>query len=203
MIVRKAMPASSRIVGAVAVAVWQAPAKRRTDRLRGQFGPEYDRVVDTAESRREAEAELAAREERRDRLEIRPLPQPARDRYVETWQAVQAQFVDEPRVAVVSADMLIQSVMSDRGYPVEDFDQRVADISVDHPQVVENHCEGHRLSEAAAGESGSTEDLGQAMGHFFEELVEPDADEALERDRADSEPAAERDADAARGRTVG
>ena len=101
--------------------------------LQEQFGPEYDRTVGTAESKREAEAELQAREERRRKLEIRPLPSAARYRYLEAWQGVQSQFVDEPSAAVARADELIQSVMSERGYPVEDFEQRAADVSVDHP----------------------------------------------------------------------
>src|SRR5512133_2280167 len=118
------------IAALLAVVVWRAFARRRTGKLQEQFGPEYDRTVDSAESRRDAEAELQAREERRRQFEIRPLSQAARDRYLESWQSVQAQFVDDPRSAVASADSLIRSVMGDRGYPVEDFDQRAADISV-------------------------------------------------------------------------
>jgi hypothetical protein len=98
---------------------------------------------------------------------------------------VQAQFVDDPRTAVASADSLIQSVMAERGYPVEDFEQRSADVSVDHPQVVENYRQGHRLAQASAGGSDSTEDLRQAMRHYrslFDELLEPDADEPMTRD---------------------
>src|SRR4051812_18026023 len=110
------------VVAVLAVVLWQALARRRTGRLQKQFGPEYDRTVGTADDKRVAEAELQAREERRRRLEIRPLSQTARDRYVETWQVVQAQFVDDPRTAVATADSLIQSVMADRGYPVEDFE---------------------------------------------------------------------------------
>jgi hypothetical protein len=168
-------------VGAVvllALVAWQASTRRRTGRLQERFGPEYDRVVETADSRREAEAELAAREERREQLELRPLSQAARDRYLETWQVVQAQFVDDPRGAVASADSLIQSVMAERGYPVEDFEQRAADVSVDHPQVVENYRRGHRLAQASAEGSDSTEDLRQAMRHYralFDELVEPES----------------------------
>lgn len=171
----------------VAVAVFQALAKRRTERLRGRFGPEYDRVTERADSRADAEAELAAREERRRRLDIRPLPEAARGRYLEEWRATQAQFVDDPAGAVAGADRLIQSVMADRGYPVEDFEQRAADVSVDHPQVVENYRHGHRLAEASAAGSGSTEDLRQAMRHYrnlFDELLEPGADQPLGRDRA-------------------
>jgi FtsZ-interacting cell division protein ZipA len=175
------------IVALVVVIVWRAFARRRTGRLQEQFGPEYDRTVDSADSRRKAEAELQAREERRRELEIRPLTEAARSRYVETWRITQAQFVDDPRGAVQSADSLIQSVMADRGYPVEDFEQRAADISVDHPQVVENYREGHRLARASAGGDESTESLRQAMRHYralFDELVEPAADEPAARERA-------------------
>ena len=161
----------------VAVVLWQALAQRRTGRLKGQFGPEYDRAVGTAESRREGEAELQARQERRRELEIRPLSSASRMRYLEMWQRVQAQFVDDPGTAVASADSLIQSAMAERGYPVEDFDQRAADVSVDHPQVVEDYREGHRLAQASANGDDSTEDLRQAMRHYrslFDELVGPD-----------------------------
>jgi hypothetical protein len=163
--------------------------------LQDRFGPEYDRMVGTAESKREAESDLAAREERRAQLDIRPLSQAACARYIENWQVVQAQFVDDP-VAVASADSLIQSVMSERGYPVEDFEQRAADISVDHPQVVENYRDGHRLAVASAGGTGSTESLRQAMRHYralFEELVEADADQPLRRERLDDVPVPDRE----------
>jgi len=176
------------VVVLLGVVMWQALARRRTERLRDRFGPEYDRTIGTAENRREAESDLAAREERRDRLEIRPLSQAARDRYVQSWQAVQAQFVDDPSVAVASADSLIQSVMAERGYPVEDFEQRAADVSVDHPQVVENYRDGHRLAEESANGDGSTESLRQAMRHYralFEELVEADADQPLQREQSE------------------
>jgi hypothetical protein len=165
--------------------VWRALERKRTDRLRGQFGPEYDRTVSTAESKHAAETELTAREERRSQLEIRPLTSAARERYLERWQVLQSQFVDEPRTAVAGADSLILSVMSDRGYPVDDFEQQAADVSVDHPQVVEHYREGHRLAHADERNGGSTEGLRQAMRHYralFEELVEPAEDQPLARD---------------------
>ena len=179
------------------VLVWQGLARRRTGRLQQQFGPEYNRTLGRAASKREAEAELQARDERRQQLEIRPLSQAARDRYVQAWQGVQAQFVDDPRGAVASADSLIQSVMADRGYPVEDFEQRAADVSVDHPQVVEHYREGHRLAHTAAEGTDSTEDLRLAMRHYrslFEELVAPAGDEPLGRDQdAEDRQLVERD----------
>jgi hypothetical protein len=176
------------VVLVVAIAVWRAAVRRRTSQLQGAFGPEYDRTLESAENKRAAEAQLAARKERREQLDVRPLTQAARERYLNQWQTVQAQFVDTPAAAVASADQLIQSVMGERGYPVEDFDTRAADVSVDHPQVVENYREGHRLAERCADGNGSTEDLRQAMRHYralFEELVEPGADEPVTRDRAE------------------
>jgi hypothetical protein len=173
------------VVVVLALLAWHAFARRRTGRLQEQFGPEYDRMVGTAESRGEAEAELQAREERREQLEIRPLSSAARYRFFESWQGVQAEFVDDPRAAVSSADGLIRSVMAERGYPVEDFEQRAADLSVDHPKVVENYRQGHRLAEASVSGGSSTEDLRQAMRHYralFDELVEPDSERPLERE---------------------
>jgi len=171
----------------VALVIWQAMKQRRTRELQGRFGPEYDRTLDVAESKRDAEAELSARADRRDELEIQPLTTAARERYLVEWQRVQAKFVDDPDGAVRDADMTIQSVMADRGYPVDDFEQRAADVSVDHPQVVENYRLGHRLARASALGDGTTEDLRQAMQHYrllFEELVEDTADAPLDRDRA-------------------
>jgi FtsZ-interacting cell division protein ZipA len=173
------------VVVVLAVALWGMLRRRRTGRLQQQFGPEYDRTVDSRESRRDAEAELQAREERRRQLEIRPLSLASRERYTERWRVAQAQFVDDPRGAVAAADSLIQSVMSERGYPVEDFEQRAADVSVDHPQVVDNYRTGHRLAQVSASGDNSTEDLRLAMRHYralFDELVEPDADQAMAAD---------------------
>jgi hypothetical protein len=196
------------VVVVLAVAVWRAFARRRTAGLQDRFGPEYDRTVDASGSTREAEAELAEREKRREELDIRPLSQAARARYVEDWQVVQRQFVDDPYSAVDSADRLIRSVMEERGYPIDGFERRAADVSVDHPHVVENYREGHRLQQSAAG-TGTTEDLRQAMRHYralFEELVEPRADRAadepLDRERLESEPDTARDRDVTRGGTT-
>lgn len=172
------------VVALVAVIAWQVVRRQRTRRLRDQFGPEYQRTLTEAESKREAEAELAARQERRQELEIRALSVEERARYSDEWQQVQSQFVDDPAGAVTRADSLIQSVMVVRGYPMEDFDQRAADVSVDHPRVVENYREGHRLFVKTSGGDGSTEDLRQAMRSYrklFEELVEEtDADDSDE-----------------------
>ncbi|HEY1317916.1 MAG TPA: hypothetical protein VGF10_11905 [Gaiella sp.] len=162
------------VVVLLAAAAWLWTARRRTEHLRGRFGPEYDRAVQSADGRRQAEAELVAREERHGQFELRPLSAPARDRYLADWRVVQARFVDDPRGAAASADSLIQSVMRERGYPVEDFDQRASDLSVDHAHVVEHYREGHRLATGGARDDDSTEDLRHAMQHYralFEELV--------------------------------
>jgi hypothetical protein len=168
---------------AVAVGAWQVLQRRRTQHLQERFGPEYDRTLQTSGDQRAAETELQQREERRKELDIKPLDAAAHERYVAEWKAVQAQFVDDPSGAVDRGDTLIQRVMGDRGYPVEDFEQRAADVSVDHPQVVEHYRQGHRL--ATSGEQADTERLRQAMRHYralFDELVEPTADEPLARE---------------------
>lgn len=174
-------------VAVVAIVIWLAMRERRTRTLRDRFGPEYDRTVESSDSKRGAESELAARAERRDRLDITPLSPGARERYATEWERVQARFVDDPEGAVREADVLIQSVMSERGYPMDDFDQRAADISVDHPQVVENYREGNRLARANALGDGTTEDLRQAMQHYralFDDLLDVGSDEPLSRDGA-------------------
>jgi hypothetical protein len=174
----------------VALFVWQTLTARRTKTLQGRFGEEYDRTVEGVGSKRDAEAELAARAERRDSFDIRPLAPGARERYATEWERIQARFVDDPGGAVHEADGLIQSVMADRGYPVDDFDQRAADLSVDHPQVVENYREGHRLARAAELGNGTTEDLRRAMQAYralFDELLGETADTPLSRDDASVE----------------
>ena len=179
---------AAAVVLIVALLLLKRSKRKKTEELQGQFGPEYDRTLETAESKRAAEEELAARRERREQLEIKPLSSAARERYTSQWQTVQAQFVDNPGAAVASADHLIQTVMSERGYPVQDFETRAADISVDHPQVVENYRKGHQLSEKSSNGDGSTEDLRQAMRHYralFDELVEADVDEPMTRERDD------------------
>jgi hypothetical protein len=184
--------AAAAAVLIVVAIVMPMRSKRRSKQLQSQFGPEYDRTVESTDSRRKAESELAARQERREQLDIRPLSSAARERYMTQWQTVQAQFVDNPSGAVGSADQLIQSVMADRGYPVDDFDSRAADVSVDHPHVAANYREGHRLAEQCANGNGSTEELRQAMRHYralFDELVEPDspdADAPTTREQTDS-----------------
>ena len=162
------------VLAAVAVAAWAFRARRTTE-LKERFGPEYDRVASGASNKREAEAELREREQRRSDFDIRPLDPDARERYREQWEGVQARFVDDPAGAVTEADVLIQAVMRDRGYPVEDFETRSADLSVDHPDVVENYRAAHGIATAHARGNAGTEELRQAVKHYrslFEELLE-------------------------------
>ena len=147
---------------------------RRSERLREGFGPEYDRAIDRAGDRGAGEAELRDRKARHDELELRPLAPLARKRFMDAWQGTQAEFVDDPAVAISDADRLIQSVMLDRGYPVEDFDDRAALVSVDHPRVVERYRRAHTIAIANAGGDTDTEQLRIAMQDYralFEELV--------------------------------
>ena len=163
-------------IGAIIVAaiiVRQIMVSRRASQLRERYGPEYDRLASDT-NKREAEAELLHREERVEQFDIKPLPDESRERYQESWRDVQAQFVDDPPGAIGTADKLLKSVMAERGYPIEDFDQRAADLSVDYPDVVQNYREGHRIAEESKNNGTSTEDLRQAMKHYralFEDLV--------------------------------
>jgi hypothetical protein len=149
--------------------------RRRSRRLREQFGPEYKHAVREYGDARKAEAELAAREKRVRKLEIRPLTHEERSSFVETWRKTQARFVDEPSQAIGEADELLKEVMQTRGYPVGDFDQRAADISVDYPNVVTNYRSGREIAVRNKKGEATTEDLRQAMMNYrslFEELVE-------------------------------
>jgi hypothetical protein len=158
----------------VAVVTMFLLRRRRRHALRDRFGPEYDRRVDGAKSRRKAEGDLAGRAKRRDDLELRPLSQAARDRYAEQWDDLQSRFVDVPQAAVVEADELIVMVMRDRGYPVDDFESQSALVSVDHPSVVQNYRIGHDVRDKSTKGEATTEDLRQGVVAYralFDELV--------------------------------
>jgi hypothetical protein len=169
--------------------------QQRSRRLKEGFGPEYKRVVAEHGDQRAAERELTDRQRRLDRFEIRALEPAARERYLERWRALQRSFVDRPDVAVGEADALVQQVMHDRGYPVdEDFEQRAADISVEHPLVVENYRAAHAISVRAGNGQASTEQRRQAMVHFralFDDLLATrrDATQAGGGDRGDQSAA--------------
>jgi hypothetical protein len=148
--------------------------RRRSSHLQSHFGPEYERALKETGDKRKAEAELEQREKRVQKLSIRPLDREHRERFTKEWRRTQAEFVDDPMGSMRHADVLLQEVMSTRGYPVENFEQVASDISVDHPTVVQNYRSGHDIAvRHQRGEAG-TEDLRQAMIHYrelFEELV--------------------------------
>lgn len=155
---------------------------RRTKRLRGKFGgTEYALAMDQGGTRRRGEAGLEQRTERVGRLDVRPLTPADRARYAASWQSIQARFVNSPAGAVTEADQLLGDVMATRGYPVGDFEQRAADISVDHPQVLASYRTAHEVALRQAEGQAGTEDLRQAMIHFrslFDELMgAPESDE--------------------------
>jgi hypothetical protein len=148
--------------------------ERRTEKLQTQFGSEYDRTV-SSDGRKQAEAELLERQKRVEDFNLRPLLAAEAQRFTDLWTATQARFVDEPGGAVSDADRLVGEVMQARGYPVGDFDQRAADVSVDHPQVVSNYRAAHSTAERHSRGQASTEDLRQAMVHYralFVDLLE-------------------------------
>jgi hypothetical protein len=168
------------VILVIAVLAWLYMRKRRktTADLRQRFGPEYERVVREHGSERKAEAHLADREKRVDNFKIRDLDPMERERFSKQWQSVQSRFVDSPKGAVTEADDLVSSLMKTRGYPVSDFDQRAADVSVDHPRVVENYRSAHEIALRVGKNGATTEDLRSAMIHYrslFEELVQAPA----------------------------
>jgi hypothetical protein len=191
------MPTWAWVVIAVAAVVvlgglaWTAFRANQRRRLRQDFGPEYERAVADAPTRREAEAELEERRKRREELEIRPLSPTTRERYQREWEAAQAQFVDDPEAAIGEADRLIQEVMRERGYPVDDFEQRAADLSVDHPDVIQNYRAGHATSRKVVRGEAETEEVRQAMIHYralFDELLEARQREEVYSGGAGSSP---------------
>jgi hypothetical protein len=179
----------------VGVAATVAARGRQSRRLRQGFGPEYDRTVEAAGGKRKGERELEERRQRHEALDIRPLSAAARSRYVEQWEATQVRFVDDPGGAVREADALVQRVMSERGYPTDTFEQRAADVSVEHPQLVERYRTARGIAKANERGEASTEDLRQSVRHYralFEELLSSGgADEPLSRDAGSDREEAE------------
>jgi hypothetical protein len=159
----------------IAVGVILYLQRRRSDTLRQKFGREYQRTVSQLGDGRKAEAELTAREERVRKLEIRRLKPEEQARFIESWKRAQARFVDEPLRAAADADILVQDLMKARGYPIGDFEQRAADISVDHPDVVTNYRAARDIATRNNAGKTSTEDIRQAMVHYrslFDELLQ-------------------------------
>jgi hypothetical protein len=162
------------IAAVLIIAALLISRRRRSAHLKDRFGAEYDRTVKAAGDQGKAEAELAEREKRVAKLDIRALEPAEREDFIRRWTEVQARFVDDPPRAVAFADALLGEVMKARGYPVSDFDQRAGDISVDHPKVVEHYRAGHDIAVRHERGEASTEDLRQAMIHYralFDNLV--------------------------------
>jgi hypothetical protein len=151
------------VIAVVVVVGWSLSRRKRSARLKEHFGPEYERTVGELGEPRAAEAELLQREKKRKKLDIIELSPEARQEHVATWQRVQAEFVDDPQDAVGRAERLVTRVMRERGYPIDDFDQRAADISVDHPDIVENYRNAHTIYRS---DDINTEDARQAFVHY-------------------------------------
>ena len=161
------------IVVVLAIA-WAIVRKRRSEALRQRFGPEYERTV-REQGPGKAESVLSAREKRVEKLRIRNLAVDERERFVTEWREVQSRFVDDPNGAVIAADDLVTRLMNARGYPMSDFDQKAADISVDHPRVVDNYRAGHEIALRQRGGGATTEDLRNAVIYYrslFDELLQ-------------------------------
>jgi hypothetical protein len=160
------------IVLVIAVAAVIAMQRNRSRRLKERFGPEYRHAVEHAGSRSKAEAELLERQKRVERLHIKPLSPTEAARFSQTWKALQARFVDNPKAVVIEADQLVHELMQKRGYPMGDFERRAADISVDHPAVVDHY----RAAQAVVlRDDSDTERLREAVVHYrilFDELLE-------------------------------
>jgi hypothetical protein len=167
---------SGVVVVAFALAVWLLSRKKRqSGRLQQRFGPEYGRTVGDLGGRTKAESELKAREKRVDQLTITSLAPADATRFRLAWNALQGRFVDNPKGAVVQADQLVRELMLKRGYPMGDFEQRAADISVDHPAVVEHYRAAQALAARDERGEADTEELRRAVVHYrvlFDELLE-------------------------------
>ncbi|MEV6765973.1 hypothetical protein AB0N16_36140 [Streptomyces sp. NPDC051105] len=159
------------VLALVAVAVALVARRRH---LRERFGPEYERTMEGSDGRLAAERELREREKRHDALEIKPLPPVSRDRYTREWSSVQEEFVDRPQDAVHDADQLVTSLMHDRGYPTEGFDQQMKDLSVEHGSTLEHYRAAHEVESLSSHDQATTEQLRSAMVHYrtlFDELL--------------------------------
>jgi hypothetical protein len=171
------------VVIAIIAIVFVYSQKRRSEKLRSRFGPEYDRLVEEGGGRRQAEAALEERAKRVEKFQIRSLSRDEYERFARAWREEQARFVDNPSEAVLNADRLVAEVMKARGYPVGDFEQRAADISVDHAAVVRNYRVAHDIALLDQKGDANTEDLRNAMVHYrelFIDLLEERAPEHME-----------------------
>ena len=172
--------AAAVVVGILLAAAWVYLERQRREKLRARFGPEYDRTVEAVGRPDKADAILRKRAERVDRFKLRPLTASQADGFVREWRRIQAGFVDDPAGAVVEADALVTQVMAARGYPPEDFERRAEDVSVDHPQVVENYRMARVLMDRRTRSEVSTDELRRAVVNFralFDDLLEVERDE--------------------------
>jgi hypothetical protein len=162
------------VVIAAVIAIALLVVNQRSKKLRERFGPEYRRTVEETGSKIRAEAKLQKLQTRVEHFKIAPLSSETRARFVAEWHQIQSRFVDDPRGALTEADRLVQEIMTTRGYPLTEFEQRAADISVDHPLVVEHYRAGHEISLRHSQGRASTEEMRQAMIHYralFAELA--------------------------------
>lgn len=160
------------VLALIALGAWLFYQKQQSQRLQQRFGPEYGRTVDKLGDRTKAESELKTREKRVERLNIVPLAPSEAARFSQAWKALQGRFVDNPKAVVVQADQLVRELMLKRGYPMGDFERRAADISVDHPAVVDNYRAAQAI---AVRDERDTEELRKAVVHYralFDELLE-------------------------------
>jgi len=166
---------AAAVLSLIALVAWLFYRKKQSYRLEQRFGPEYDRTVDTLGSKAKAESELKARESRVGHLSIVALKPDEAVRFSQAWRALQARFVDSPKGVVVQADQLVRDLMLARGYPVGDFERRAADISVDHPAVVDNYRAAQAIASRDQSGQADTEDLRKAVVHYralFDDLLE-------------------------------
>jgi FtsZ-interacting cell division protein ZipA len=154
------------VIAALVILGYQMARRRRTAQLRDQYGPEYDRALQRADTQREAESELRGRSKRHEQLELRSLEASEREDFERRWSDVQGQFVDDPSDAVRNANLLVVEVMSARGYPLEDFDQQADDLSVRYPELTQRYREARRIARANEDGNADTEDLRQAVTSY-------------------------------------
>jgi hypothetical protein len=166
-----------------AVVLYMLMNQRRSAQLKERFGPEYDRTVESADDRREAEDRLRDVAERRDRIDVVPLSPTARRQYAADWDAIQRRFVDEPGPAIQEADDLIVTVMAERGYPVDDFHERADMVAADHPEVVTHYRAAYAIRRRTP--QATTEDLREAFIHYralFDQMLRDDTDDTDDAD---------------------
>lgn len=166
-------------VGAIAAGAVMLRNRKRSEALQGHFGPEYDRTVESQGDQKAAERDLLERQNRRSSFEVRELEPDRRDEFAQSWEQAQGEFVDDPAAAVTAAYGLVRTVMTERGYPTDDFERQADDVSVDHPEVVGDYRVAVRISEASGRGEASTEDLREAMVRYrslFARLLDSNGD---------------------------